>query len=84
MTFNSYTDVEAFRFIYELTKRMPGILKFANVNIRSLDIDVDTALLDGIKKGGYKDIVQVRLTMVWQDFKTLNEKKGEDAQQIKK
>jgi hypothetical protein len=74
ITFQSYSDTEIFKFIDGLNKKMPGILHYAYINMRALDVDIDDAMLDNIRKGGYKDLVQARLIMNWQDFKNLKDK----------
>ncbi|AIF80690.1 hypothetical protein I862_00625 [endosymbiont of Acanthamoeba sp. UWC8] len=70
---SSYLDTEVFNFIDELGKNIPGLLNYTSIDISSLDLDINDSLLQNIKQGGYKDLVQAKINIVWQDFIRLKE-----------
>ncbi len=76
ISFSTYLDTEVYKFIDGLNKKIPGILDYTYIDIKSLGIDITDALLQGIKQGGYKDLVQVKLSIIWQDFIRKKESSG--------
>lgn len=80
ITFSAYIDSDVFKFIDQLYTKTPGIFHFTNINIKTQEIVINDDVIAAIRAGQHKDLVQVKLSIVWQDFKNL---KGIDVQAIK-
>lgn len=67
MSFNSITDVEAYRFLAELTRNVPGIL-----HIEKFEFDAKTDLEDDIiqtlREGEIQSMVEIRVTFKWHNI----------------
>lgn len=79
MTYSTFTDLDAYRFLLALLSEFPGYTQVKSFTISSIQ-DLTQDILSGIEKGTAKDIVTVRVDILWQD---LSDKK-EVHEQLKK
>lgn len=79
MTYSTFTDLDAYRFLLALMSEFPGYAQVKSFTITGVS-DLTQDVLSGIEKGTAKDIVSVKVEIMWQD---LSDKK-EVREQLKK
>ncbi len=78
LAFVAYIDTDAYNFIDEFIKEMPGYLQVKNASFVGVN-EINEEILMGIERGDTRDIVSVKVDLLWQDFQD----KPEIAAEIK-
>ncbi|RZI45426.1 hypothetical protein EDM53_05290 [Rickettsiales endosymbiont of Peranema trichophorum] len=77
INFGTYVDIEALQFIDELVNKMPGIVHITRLRIVRLDTPITEQIL--IRKEAKKDMVQVKLNLIWHDLKSIISGQNDDV-----
>lgn len=71
MNCGAYTDYSIYSFLNELINTMPGHIQILELRI-SVSESIKQSVLTSIATGGYKDLVQGRIRLIWQDIKKVS------------
>jgi hypothetical protein len=67
LNFIAHTDIDAYLFISDLQKQLPGYVIVKELSLIAVN-QITEEILIGIEKGDKKDIVSVKVDMLWQDL----------------
>ncbi len=67
LVFLSYTDLDAYSFIQDLQKELPGYVQVKNVSFIGLN-EINEEVLAGLGRGDKNDIVSIKIDLVWHDL----------------
>lgn len=67
LNFISHTDIDAYLFVQELQKKLPGYTQVKEISFIAIN-EITEEILIGIEKGDKSDIVSVKVELLWQDF----------------
>lgn len=72
LRFSSLTDKDAILFILSLMEQVPGYMQIKDLSFISADI-IDEQVLDGIKLGAVKSLVNVNVVFNWEDIELVEQ-----------
>ena len=78
LVFMTYTDTDAYGFIADLQKELPGYAQVKNLSIIGVN-EINEEIIRGLETGDRRDIVSVKVDLIWQDFQD----KPEVAEELK-
>jgi hypothetical protein len=78
LVFMTYTDIDAYNFISDLQKELPGYVQVKTLSIIGVN-EISEEIIRGLQTGDTRDIVSVKVDLLWQDFQD----KPEIAEELK-
>lgn len=67
LVFLSYTDIDAYSFIQDLQKELPGYVQVKNVSFIGIN-EINEEVLASLGRGDKNDIVSIKIDLVWHDL----------------
>ncbi len=72
MNCSAYTDEAIFAFIDGLSNSLPGYIQIKNIEMSSSQ-SITPEILKAIAEGGYRDLVQAKMELIWQKVKAIQQ-----------
>ncbi len=67
LVFLAYTDIDAYSFVADLQKELPGYVQIKNVSFVGIN-EINEEVLAGLQRGDKNDIVSIKVELLWQDL----------------
>ena len=67
LVFLSYTDVDAYSFIQDLLKELPGYVQVKSVSFIGIN-EINEEVLASLGRGDKNDIVSIKVDLIWHDL----------------
>ncbi len=78
LVFLAYTDIDAYSFIEDLQKELPGYVQVKNISFVGIN-EINEEVLASLERGDKNDIVSIKVDLLWHDLLD----KPEVAEQVK-
>lgn len=72
LSFSAYNDIDVYQFLLALENQVPGYLQVKSISILAIP-EVSNDVARSIAATGGRDVVTVKVEMVWQDIQDINQ-----------